>query len=241
VWFHHPLDYTHTENVWHEDVPPVVFLKEVDEVVWDRPLSYSVSDNHEIQEGKILMKHILLGVTASVAAVKVLKLAELLVPSYQIKIIVTEQAGYFVKPDYPRLADWNIAIYKDQDEWPPLAQQHYSVGSPILHIELRRWADYLLIAPLDANTLAKIAHGFCDNLLTSVVRAWDWTKPMLLCPAMNTLMWENPPTSQHVALLKTWGAGFIEPIEKKLACNDIGMGAMASVEEIIKIVKNQLA
>lgn len=63
------------------------------------------------------------------------------------------------------------------------------MGDPVLHIELRRWADVLVLAPLSANTMAKVAHGLCDNLLTSVVRAWDYAKPMIVAPAMNTYMW----------------------------------------------------
>lgn len=69
-------------------------------------------------------------------------------------------------------------------------------------LELRKWADTLLIAPLDANSLAKIAHGLCDNLLTSLVRAWDFNKPLYFAPAMNTAMWENPLTYQHMKTLK---------------------------------------
>ena len=93
----------------------------------------------------------------------------------------------------------------------------------------------------NANTLAKISYGFCDNLLTSIIRAWDWTKPMFLCPAMNTMMWDNKPTLEQISLLKNWGATVIEPIEKKLACNDVGMGAMASIEDIVRTVEKASA
>ena len=75
-------------------------------------------------------------------------------------------------------------------------------GDPVLHIELRRWADILLIAPLSANSLAKIASGLCDNLLTCVIRAWDVNKPLFFCPAMNTLMYEHPMTAKQIATLK---------------------------------------
>jgi len=69
----------------------------------------------------------------------------------------------------------------DEDDW----RSWKTVGDNVLHIELRRWADAMLIAPLSANTLAKVANGMCDNLLTCVVRAWDWQKPLLVrscCP-----------------------------------------------------------
>jgi len=185
------------------------------------------------------MKTILLGVTGSVAAIKVKQLAERLSEFAQVRIVMTHQAEYFLAHDLDAFKHLNITTYKDQDEWPHL-RARYQVGNPILHIELRRWAECLIVAPLSANTLAKIAHGFCDNLLTSVIRVWDWRKPMLLCPAMNTMMWENPPTAQHINLVKEWGAAIIEPIEKQLACNDVGMGAMAEVEQIIDAIKKKI-
>lgn len=70
-----------------------------------------------------------------------------------------------------------------------------------MHIELRKWADCLLIAPLSANTMAKISNGLCDNLLTNVARAWDYNKPMILAPAMNTMMYENPITKKQITKL----------------------------------------
>uniref|UniRef100_A0A8D2J364 Phosphopantothenoylcysteine decarboxylase n=1 Tax=Varanus komodoensis TaxID=61221 RepID=A0A8D2J364_VARKO len=91
---------------------------------------------------------------------------------------------------------------------------------PVLHIDLRRWADLMLVAPLDANTLAKIASGLCDNLLTCVVRAWDLSKPLLFCPAMNTAMWEHPISAQQVRQLKGFGYLEIPCIVKKLVCGD---------------------
>lgn len=64
----------------------------------------------------------------------------------------------------------------DEEEW----HEWQKKGDPVLHIELRKWADLLIVAPLSANTLAKLAQGLCDNCLTSVVRAWDWNKPLLV-------------------------------------------------------------
>uniref|UniRef100_A0A3B5AWA8 Phosphopantothenoylcysteine decarboxylase n=1 Tax=Stegastes partitus TaxID=144197 RepID=A0A3B5AWA8_9TELE len=95
-------------------------------------------------------------------------------------------------------------------------------SDPVLHIELRRWADLLVIAPLDANTLGKIASGICDNLLTCVVRAWDTSRPLLFCPAMNTAMWLHPITAQQVSKLKEFGYVEIPCIAKKLVCGDEG-------------------
>lgn len=71
----------------------------------------------------------------------------------------------------------------------------------MLHIELRKWADCFLIAPLSANTMAKIVNGLCDNLLTNVARAWDYKKLMILAPAMNTMMYDNPITGKQIKKL----------------------------------------
>ncbi|XP_069723076.1 phosphopantothenoylcysteine decarboxylase isoform X2 [Phaenicophaeus curvirostris] len=113
-------------------------------------------------------------------------------------------------------------------------------SDPVLHIELRRWADLMLVAPLDANTLAKLANGICDNLLTCVIRAWDLSKPLLFCPAMNTAMWEHPITAQQVEQLKGFGYTEIPCVVKKLVCGDEGRGAMAEVWTIVESVKQIL-
>ena len=75
-----------------------------------------------------------------------------------------------------------------------------------------------MIAPLSANTLAKLANGLADNLLTSVTRAWDFKKmkPILIAPAMNTMMWEHPVTNQHLETLSNWGYTIVPPISKTL-------------------------
>ena len=90
-------------------------------------------------------------------------------------------------------------VIVDDDEWPGHDTNHrWQRGEPVPHIELRRWADMLVVAPLDANTLAKLALGTCDNCLTCVYRAWDRTRPIVLAPAMNTLMWDHPATARHL-------------------------------------------
>jgi phosphopantothenoylcysteine decarboxylase len=129
----------------------------------------------------------------------------------------------------------SMEVLTDEDEWNP----KFTVGKdPVLHIELRKWADLLLIAPLSANTLAKIANGMCDNLLTSIVRCWYPLKPILLCPAMNTYMWENPFTDKHLQLISTFPyMKVITPMSKTLACGDTGIGAMALVEDIVSAVQ----
>lgn len=83
-----------------------------------------------------------------------------------------------------------------------------------------------------------IFKGICDNLLTCTVRAWDMSKPLLFCPAMNTRMWNHPITSKQIAALKEWGYEEIPPINKKLMCGDTGVGAMAEVDTIVQKIKS---
>lgn len=176
---------------------------------------------------------VLVGVTGSVAALKLPGLvSELLhLPGVDVRVVTTENAKHFYNP-----SDVSVKIYTDKDEW----ELWTSRSDPVLHIELRRWADLLIIAPLDANTLGKIANGICDNLLTCVVRAWDTSRPLLFCPAMNTAMWLHPITGQQVSRLKEFGYVEIPCISKKLVCGDEGKGAMAEVSTIVGLVRQYL-
>ncbi|XP_004628953.1 phosphopantothenoylcysteine decarboxylase isoform X1 [Octodon degus] len=177
---------------------------------------------------------ILVGVTGSVAALKLpLLVSRLLdVPGLEVTVVTTERAKHFYSPQ-----DVPVTLYSDTNEWE--MWKHRS--DPVLHIELRRWADLMLVAPLDANTLGKVASGICDNLLTCVIRAWDRNKPLLFCPAMNTAMWEHPITAQQVGQLKDFGYTEVPCVAKKLVCGDQGLGAMAEVETIVDKVKEVLS
>lgn len=123
-------------------------------------------------------------------------------------------------------------IYDDESEW-----ENYRYSKKVLHVDLVKWADVFVIAPLSANTLAKLANGICDNLLTCVARAWDFKKLFVVAPAMNTNMWTHPVTKEHLEKLKSWGIEIVEPVEKTLFCGDTGIGAMAHVDDIINQVK----
>jgi phosphopantothenoylcysteine decarboxylase len=206
------------------------------------------------------MAKVLLGVTGSVAAIKTPELlSELRARGHETKIVATAAALYFFDPGVLNPSrpgrDPDLLVL-DSDEWPgQTSGGRYQRGDEVMHIALRRWADLLIIAPLDANTLAKLAGGLCDNCLTCVWRAWDPARPVLLAPAMNTFMWEHPLTARHlrqlaadastelpdgVALddLPAWinahcrGLSVIPPVSKELACGDVGVGAMAAVDEI---------
>ncbi|XP_028630291.1 phosphopantothenoylcysteine decarboxylase isoform X3 [Grammomys surdaster] len=160
--------------------------------------------------------HVLVGVTGSVAALKLpLLVSKLLdIPGLEVTVVTTERAKHFYSTQ-----DVPVTLYSDADEWEMWKRR----SDPVLHIDLRRWADLLLVAPLDANTLGKVASGICDNLLTCVIRAWDLNKPLLFCPAMNTAMWEHPLTAQQVGQLKAFGYVEIPCVSKKLVCGDQGL------------------
>lgn len=195
-------------------------------------------------------RNILIGVTGSVAAIKLINLVEGLRSFFGssssikkhhdeklcVKIIRTQNSRHFVHKDH-LLNHFNstgdsplVEIYDDEDEW----TQWKQMNDPVLHIELRKWAQLLVIAPLDANTMAKIANGICDNLLTCVVRAWDMSKPLLYCPAMNVHMYEHPITKDHLSKLQSLGYLRVDCIEKRLACGDVGIGGMAAIETIVE-------
>ncbi|KAJ3321150.1 hypothetical protein HDV06_004603 [Boothiomyces sp. JEL0866] len=182
-------------------------------------------------------KRVLIGVTGSVATIKIYNLIRDLKQVYdddiELKIITTKSALTFFNPK-----EIEEEILYDEDEW-----KEYKRGDPVLHIELRNWADLLLIAPIDANTIGKAANGLCDNLLTCVLRAWDIKsgKKVVFCPAMNTAMWDHPITNTQLENIKKWGyLEIVDPIPKLLACGDLGNGAMAETGEIAKYVKSIL-
>ena len=215
------------------------------------------------------MRRVLLGITGSVAAIRApLLLRSLLDQGYDVKAVATRAARYFFNPqemgrDPSVAADFERdRLFVDEDEW---HGAQYRREQPVLHIELRRWADILVVAPLDANTLAKMAQGLADNCLTCVWRAWDWSRPVVLAPAMNTLMWDHPLTRRHLLQLGGDLAGasppaavtpeeaiawihsatprlrIVGPQSKKLACGDVGMGGLAEVPEIVQAVGDLLA
>jgi len=196
------------------------------------------------------MAKVLLGVTGSVAAILTPALFRALRQAgHEVKVVATSASLYFFDPAEleGQGGQRNRAVViLDEDEWPQRTAGHrWQRGEPVLHIELRRWADVLLIAPLDANTLAKLALGLCDNCLTCVWRAWDRTRPVVVAPAMNTLMWEHPATARHLAqIADDLGEGstlcVVPPANKRLACDDVGVGAMASVDEVVSAVQGVL-
>ncbi|OMO87570.1 Flavoprotein [Corchorus capsularis] len=173
---------------------------------------------------------ILLAASGSVAAIKFGNLCHCFSEWAEVKAVATKAALHFIdRASLPK----DVNLYTDEEEWSSWSK----IGDNVLHIELRRWADIMVIAPLSANTLGKIAGGLCDNLLTCVVRAWDYNKPFFVAPAMNTFMWSNPFTEKHLMSIDELGISLIPPVTKRLACGDYGNGAMAEPNLIHSTVR----
>ncbi len=171
---------------------------------------------------------VLLGITSSIAAYRMPNFISLAnKEGHEFRTMVTETALQFVTQQSLAIMSHH-PCYRDQDQW--ANDEH------ILHIELSRWCDVLLLAPLTANTLAKLANGICDNLVTSAVPTLR-EKPLIIAPAMNTRMWESKFTELHINTLdQVYNLTVIDPIEKLLAEREEGVGALAEDEEILRVL-----
>ncbi|RFU78643.1 flavo [Trichoderma arundinaceum] len=207
-------------------------------------------------DGKV---HLLLAASGSVATIKIPNIIKGLSrhSNLSIRLVLTSSAAHFLQgqaDEQPSLTEIrqypNVdAIYTDESEW----VQPWTRGAPILHIELRKWADLLVIAPLSANTLAKMVHGISDSLLSSTILAWDTDgsvdgkkKKILVATAMNTAMFRHPITQRNLKTLNEEMGGpdgwveELQTISKGLACGDVGQGAMATWEKIVAAIEDKL-
>jgi phosphopantothenoylcysteine decarboxylase / phosphopantothenate---cysteine ligase len=170
------------------------------------------------------MARVLVGVTGGIAAYKACELVRMLVKSgHEVVPLVTRGADRFVRRE----------TFEALARRPPSAS---GVPSAYPHLE---HADLLVVAPLTANTLAKLAHGLADNLLTEAALAH--AGPVLVAPAMNSRMWQHPATQANVALLRERGVELIGPEEGELAEGEVGIGRMSEPEEIARRAGELLA
>ncbi|MEG0375542.1 MAG: bifunctional phosphopantothenoylcysteine decarboxylase/phosphopantothenate--cysteine ligase CoaBC [Raoultibacter sp.] len=167
-------------------------------------------------------KTVVLGVTGCIAAYKSAEIVRgLQKAGVRVKVVMTEHACEFVGPTtFRALTHETVAIGLFDDP-----------SDPIHHVSLAQEADAFLIAPCTANVLAKIACGIADDLLTTTALAT--TAPMIIAPAMNVNMYENPATRNNMGMLHIRGAHFIEAEDGYLACGDVGKGRLADVELIV--------
>jgi phosphopantothenoylcysteine decarboxylase/phosphopantothenate--cysteine ligase len=170
------------------------------------------------------MAKILLGVCSSVAIHKACELVrELKHKNHQVKVVLTPTAERFIS----RLTFSSLSGNKAYSDW--------EEEDPFLHITLPRWCDLFLIAPCSISTLSKIANGIADNLLTNCVLAHKCL--LMLAPACNVEMWQNPAVQENIEKLKKRGVVIIEPEEGRLACEEEGKGRLASLERILDWVE----
>lgn len=183
------------------------------------------------------MKTVLLGITGCIAAYKACEVVRgLQKAGVQVKVVMTENATAFVGPlTFHALTGQPAATGFNWENTTRTTNGSGADGAgasdPIPHISLGQSADLFLIAPCTADVMAKIAHGIADDLLTSTALAA--TVPLLIAPAMNVHMYENPATQENMTKLRQQGIGFIEAGDGYLACGDVGRGRLADPEAIV--------
>ena len=176
-------------------------------------------------------KTIVLGVTGGIAAYKSANLASMLVKlNADVHVIMTHNATHFITPMTFETLTNNKCIVDTFDR---------NFSFDVKHVSLAKKGDLFVVAPCTANVIGKLAHGICDDMLTTTMLA---TKaPKLIAPAMNTGMWENPILQDNLLKLKGYGYHIIDPIIGRLACGDTGTGKMNSEEVIVEHILTFLA
>ena len=176
-------------------------------------------------------KTIVLGVTGSIAAYKTANLASMLVKQHaNVHVIMTKNACNFINPITFETLTHNKCLVDTFDR---------NFEFKVEHVSLAQAADVFLIAPASANVIGKIANGICDDMLTTTVCATR--KPVLISPAMNTGMFENPIVQDNLRKLSSFGYHIIQPAVGRLACGDVGTGKMPSEEELFERIMLTIA
>ena len=171
-------------------------------------------------------KRIVLGVTGGIAAYKAAELVRLLgKQGAEVQVAMTEGATHFVTATtFQALSGKPVYL----DQWDA------RMPNAMAHIDLSRAADLIVVAPASADFLARIASGMADDLLATMVLARDC--PLLVAPAMNRQMWENPATQRNIAQLQSDGVEILGPASGEQACGEVGAGRMLEPEEIVEAV-----
>jgi len=176
--------------------------------------------------------NILLGVSGGIAAYKAVDLAgKLTAAGARVNTVMTENACQLIGPKSFE-AVTGSPVFTSLWSTP----EEYKIG----HIALLDWADIVIVAPATANIIGKIANGICDDLLsTTLCACWPLIKSgtMLLAPAMNNNMWNNPAVQRNVKTIKEMGFQLIGPVEGRLACGTEGIGRMSEPQDILKVIE----
>ncbi len=175
-------------------------------------------------------QHILIGITGGIAAYKIPELIRRLKDEgAQVRVILTKGGEAFVTP-------MTLQAVSGEEVHSELLDTQAEAGMG--HIQLAKWADIVMIAPASANTLAKLAHGFADDLLSTVCLAT--AAPLLLAPAMNQQMWQHPAVKANMQRLSEQGVKAIGPESGSQACGDVGAGRMSEPHQIKTFIIEQL-
>ncbi|PKM51293.1 MAG: bifunctional phosphopantothenoylcysteine decarboxylase/phosphopantothenate--cysteine ligase CoaBC [Firmicutes bacterium HGW-Firmicutes-7] len=174
-----------------------------------------------------MKKNVVVGVTGGIACYKAVEIVNALVKKgYEVHVIMTENATKFITPlTFQTLSNNRVAIqmFDEVDKW------------DTEHISLAKLADVFLIAPATANVIGKIANGLADDMLTTTVMATR--APVVIAPAMNVAMWENPIVQNNVNVLKGHGYEILDTEVGRLACGDIGSGKLLNWEKIVEAIE----
>jgi phosphopantothenoylcysteine decarboxylase/phosphopantothenate--cysteine ligase len=176
-------------------------------------------------------KKIALGVTGGIAAYKAVALTSKLTQAgADVRVIMTDAATKLITPlTFKEISGNPVAV----DMWSGNAEFH------VEHIAMVKWADLFVVAPATANIIGKMAHGIADDLLSTTLLACN--KPIIICPAMNTVMLEQPIVQKNLQWLASTGVQIMEPGSGNLACGTSGKGRLPEPEEILAYVDNFLA
>ncbi len=173
-------------------------------------------------------KRLLLGLTGSVAAYKTAELSRLLIQDgLNVQIVMTESACHFIGPVTLQALTGKPVFVELWDA---------RIKNNMAHIDLVRNTDAILIAPASANFISKIAHGLADDLLSTLCLTRDC--PLLVAPAMNRQMWENPATQRNLATLKNDGVIILGPAYGDQACGETGVGRMLEAQELARAIQS---
>ena len=173
---------------------------------------------------------VVLGITGGIAAYKCAELIRLFRKSeIDVQVVMTEAGAKFITPVTAQALSGNAVFIDGWDS---------RIDNNMAHIELSRTAQSILIAPATADFLAKLAHGIADDLLSTLVLARQPTCKLLVAPAMNREMWENPATQRNIALLRADGVEVLGPDEGDQACGETGLGRMLEPDALLAAVRN---
>jgi phosphopantothenoylcysteine decarboxylase len=179
-----------------------------------------------------MTKTIILAVSGSISVYKAADLTNQLTKfGYDVHVLMTEAAAQFITPLTLQVLSKNTVHLDVMIENDPKV---------INHIDLAKESDLFILAPASANTIAHLSHGFADNIITATALALPVDTPKLIAPAMNTKMYDNPLTQRNLTTLKEVGFQEIQPRSSRLACGDVGRGALADLETIIREIQTIL-